>query len=165
MRECYVQMLVAGISVSVRMRRVSGVGTCCDKSAENVSFLVFWVLKHSREAPHVCTSFNYLAYSAPSLLLFFSVCLLIFLSSSQWTTCTVLRSADSPYLWVPPLARPHLQRPEAREPSHRSARLHTGHKDIIYTNVRNNRVSQELLCCSQCIVVLRTSIQVLHERQ
>lgn len=44
----------------------------------------------------------------------------------QWKPCTILCSADSAHLWVPPLLRPHLQRPEAWKPPHWSTWVHSG---------------------------------------
>lgn len=44
----------------------------------------------------------------------------------QWTTCTVLRRPDSADIRVPPFTRPHIQRFETWESSHRPPRLHSG---------------------------------------
>lgn len=59
-------------------------------------------------------------------LTFFSCSLCV----PQRTPCQVLCSTDSTHLRVPPLLRPHLQRPETWEPSYRPTRIHSGWSSI-----------------------------------
>lgn len=44
----------------------------------------------------------------------------------QWTSCKILCSTDYTDLWVPSLPGPHLQRPEAWKPAHRSTGVYSG---------------------------------------
>lgn len=66
-----------------------------------------------------------LAHSASALVLLTCHAPFFFI---QWATRQVLRCPDSPDLWVPARSGPDLQRPEAWEPAHRPAGIHTGKK-------------------------------------
>lgn len=62
----------------------------------------------------------------------------------QRTPRQVLCSSDHTHLRVPSLFGPHLQRPEARKPAHRSARLYSGTESMIWTvtsSIRREPVS------------------------
>lgn len=52
--------------------------------------------------------------------------------SSQWTSRAILRGSDRADVWIPTLARSHLQRPETRESSHRPPRLHPGQPPLCH---------------------------------
>lgn len=70
----------------------------------------------------------------------------------QWTTRTVLRRPDSADIWVPPFTRPHIQRSETWEPSHRPPRLHSGQPQkneqemLLQTWAQHWRLTPVLLC-------------------
>lgn len=62
----------------------------------------------------------------------------------QRTPRQVLCSSNHTHLRVPSLFGPHLQRPEARKPAHRSARLYSGTQSMIWTvasSIRHKPVS------------------------